>query len=289
MLGAGEFQPGIGGVPQRQTKRSRTGRVLYPRREMKPIASMRRAALLLFAGGSLVLAGGLARGQSPALPATPPTATRSPAAAPGAATAPTAAAVPAQPTAHRAEVTYSGGQLTITADDSSLNQILRDISRLTGMKITGGVEDQHVFGKYGPGAPSGILASLLAGTGSNMLLREGPTHTPVELILTPRNGGPTPPNPNAPGFNDESPSSSDQSSRQPTPPSPQAEAPPQPSAPQRQPASGFFGAPATGPGNAPSASADRTGASIPQSPNGIDTPQQIYQQLQQLQAPPSAR
>ena len=67
----------------------------------------------------------------------------------------------------------------------------------TGMKITAGVADQRVFGKYGPGAPAEILANLLDGTDSNMLLRETASAAPAELILTPQQWGLTPPNPNA--------------------------------------------------------------------------------------------
>jgi hypothetical protein len=92
-------------------------------------------------------------------------------------------------------VVYLRGQLEVDADNSSLNQILHDIGRATGMKITGGVADGRVFGTYGPGAPAAILESLLDGAGVNMLLKETATGSPAELILTPRNGPATPPNP----------------------------------------------------------------------------------------------
>ena len=98
---------------------------------------------------------------------------------------------------HRAQVHCEAGQLTIRADNSSLNGILQQISRCTGMKITGGVLDQRVFGNYGPAASGTVLATLLDGTGSNVLLRETAADRPAELILTPRTEGPTPPSPNA--------------------------------------------------------------------------------------------
>ncbi len=63
------------------------------------------------------------------------------------------------------------------------------------MKINGGVLDQRVFGKYGPAPASTVLATLLDGTGTNMLLLETASKQPAELILTPRTGGPTPPSP----------------------------------------------------------------------------------------------
>ncbi|MGI4829229.1 MAG: hypothetical protein ACRYFU_13700 [Janthinobacterium lividum] len=96
---------------------------------------------------------------------------------------------------HRARVNCAGGELAVHADNSSLNGILRSISQCTGMKITGGVADQRVFGDYGPAAPATVLATLLDGTGSNMLLSETAAAQPALLILTPRTGGATPPGP----------------------------------------------------------------------------------------------
>jgi hypothetical protein len=90
---------------------------------------------------------------------------------------------------NRAEVTFADGQLNVRANNSSLHQILRAISRATGMKITGGIADERVFGDYGPAAPSTVLATLLDGTGTNILLRDGDATRPMELILTPRTGG----------------------------------------------------------------------------------------------------
>ena len=77
---------------------------------------------------------------------------------------------PSQRPPNRAQVTYADGMLSVSADNSSLNQILRQIASSTGMKITGGVADERVFGHYGPATPAQILASLLDGTGSNMIL-----------------------------------------------------------------------------------------------------------------------
>lgn len=233
---------------------------------MDSIASVRRVAVFLLAVGGVA-----GFGQS-ALPPTSPTA-----AAPaglGAAAPAAAGATAGVNAAHRASVAYTDGKLGVVADNSSLNQILRDIARATGMKITGGVNDERVFGKYGPAAPADVLTELLDGTDTNMLLKESANRTPAELILSPRQGGPTPPNPNAPGFNDESDQDAaeqalqqqrqeqerqqqmqqlqqQQQAGQPTPPAPSASAP------------------------APAANA--------QPGTGVRTPQDIYQQLQQLQ------
>lgn len=162
-----------------------------------------------------------------------------------------------QPSPHRAEVTYTAGKLFVSANNSSLNQILRDISRETGMKITGGVADERVFGQYGPDAPSKILNTLLDGTGTNMLLLQATGTTPAELILTPRQGGPTPPNPNASTFED---NSTDTQASRPIL---------SPERPQYTPAT-------TVPSNPAAADSPQ------QSPNDVKTPQQIYEQLQRM-------
>jgi hypothetical protein len=182
-----------------------------------------------------------------------------------------------RPPSHPAEVTLNDGQLQVTADNSSLNQILREISRLTGMKITGGVTDERVFGKYGPAAPADILGDLLAGTGSNMMLRETAANFPEELILTPQTGGPTPPNPNASGFegdtvNDPSPPFSRPNLRAPyTPPEQIRPNPPVVDSSQTS--------TRIAPPSPPSTGGDTTSSS----PAGPQTPQQIYEQLQRLQ------
>ena len=107
------------------------------------------------------------------------------------------------PPTTRARVIYADSQLEVRADNSSLLQILHDISRETRMAITGGVADQHIFGDYGPGAPATVLATLLDGTGTNMLLQQDPfTGAPIELVLSQRAGAAPPSSPNGPGFDD---------------------------------------------------------------------------------------
>jgi hypothetical protein len=259
------------------------------------------------------LSASAARGQS-MLPSTAPTAL-----AVG-----TAGPVTAGTPVRRAEVEYSGGMLKVSANNSSLNQILREIGRQTGMKITGGVIEDHVFGTYGPAAASQVLTSLLDGTTSNVMIVENSANGPAELILTPRKGGVTPPNPNAELVTDDA----DQQTRPPTSPRTDPprragamwEHPPGPGGlPNGLPPSngGQTGTPINGgadlgtvPGAftpygqsppdaraqpetvlvnsdnpvtvpAPVTTAPADGTQ-PQSPNGVSTPQQIYEQLQKL-------
>jgi hypothetical protein len=188
------------------------------------------------------------------------------------ATTTAAPTTPAQRPARRADVKYEQGMLAVTADNSSLNQILREIGRTTGIKITGGVADERVFGKYGPLPTAAVLDALLDGTGSNMLFVKNDSGAPGELILTPRHGGVTPPNPNAPGFDDDAPTAE---SLPPPQPAPVAN-PSQPTASQ--------------PGATPAPAATTTPGTDASDPNAVKTPQQIFEQLQRLrqqQQPPT--
>jgi hypothetical protein len=174
---------------------------------------------------------------------------------------------PSQRPPQRAQVTYADGTLSVAADNASLNQILRQIAGDTGIKITGGVTEERVFGHYGPADPTQVLAALLDGTGSNMIFVHHDGDAASELILTPRQGGPTPPNPHAAAYDDRSePDEAPSQSMQ-----------PRPSAPIQ----GNPVIPPVIPGTAPGASP--TNSSQPDNnPNGVKTPQQIYEQLQRM-------
>jgi hypothetical protein len=142
------------------------------------------------------------------------------------------------------------------------------------MKISGGVTDERVFGHYGPAQPAEILAELLDGTGSNMIIEQRDPSAPAELILTPRQGGPTPPNPNAHAFDD-------RPERPDRPENPEPQENHSVQAVQPVP-NGPTTAPSVNPGTpAGAASSDPT---QPDSPNGVRTPQQIYEQLQRLRS-----
>lgn len=169
----------------------------------RPISYMSRLAPIPFAVvASLVFCASLVA-QSPRTSAKPSAQVSSlPALQPTTPEPPPPPLTPSQRPPNHAQVTYAGGMLSVSADNSSLNQILRQIGSSTGIKITGGVADERVFGQYGPATPAQVLASLLEGTGSNMVIAQRDTDQPAELILTPRQGGPTPPNPNAAAFDD---------------------------------------------------------------------------------------
>lgn len=165
----------------------------------------------------------------------------------------------------------------MVASNSSLDQILRDVSRETGMKITGGIKDERVFGNYGPAPAAQVLSALLDGTASNMMLVGSNGPTPAELVLTPRGGGPTPPNPNAAAAQEEEnqPAENGPSSevyRQ-APPLP----PDRPDNPDRPVNNGPQAGPAVGDAQPPSADDAQ-----PKSPNGVKSPQDIFKELQEM-------
>jgi len=231
-------------------------------------STMTCLAPIRFAAAGLALSA-LLSAQTPQTPQSkPPASTQAlstlPATQPTVPEQPQVPLTPMQRPPQPARVTFGNGMLSISAENSSLNQILRQISHDTGMKITGGVVDERVFGQYGPATPADVLAQLLDGTGSNMILEHRDGEANAELILTPRHGGPTPPNPNAAAFDDRP---QPQQTRLPQPD--QNPSAPLPGVP---PASVGETTPANPPGN----------ATQPDSPNGVKTPQEIYEQLQRM-------
>jgi hypothetical protein len=156
-----------------------------------------------------------------------------------------------QQPAKEAQIVFANGNLAIRADNSSLAAILQQIASNSGMKIEGLGSDERVFGNFGPGAPRDVLADLLVGTAYNqVLLGDLSNGAPRELILSPARGGATISSPtpqataNANGDDNES-----EAVEAPPPP------PPEPPAGSTQP-----------------------------SPPGVRTPQQLFEQLQQMRA-----
>jgi hypothetical protein len=77
--------------------------------------------------------------------------------------------------------------LTFETNNSSREQILTDVARLTGMVLSGLTNSPHVFGVYGPGNAREVLMDLLAGSGYNFVMVGGaPEGAPRELHLTPQ-------------------------------------------------------------------------------------------------------
>jgi hypothetical protein len=96
---------------------------------------------------------------------------------------------PANERPAEASVTWDSHGLLISAQNSSLRQILDSVAAATGAKVEGLGADQRIFGTYGPGKAHEVLTQLLDGTGYNVLMigdqGEG---TPRQIVLTSRNG-----------------------------------------------------------------------------------------------------
>lgn len=140
--------------------------------------------------------------QSPATPATPAQTApavhhrlhKKPAAAPAPVPPP-----PPQPTVAPslfeqppapATVTAAKNLLTVKAENSSLTQILHQVSSATGMRLDGLGGDERVFGNFGPGAPRDVLTTLLNGTSYNVVMvGDLPNGAPRELVLSSRAAG----------------------------------------------------------------------------------------------------
>jgi hypothetical protein len=156
-----------------------------------------------------------------------------------------------QQPAQDAQIVFANGNLSIHADNSSLAAILHQVASNSGMKIEGLGGDERVFGNFGPGTPRDVLADLLVGTAYNqVLLGDLSNGAPRELILSPTRGGAA-----APSAAPQVSANANAEDNEPE----AVEAPPPP--PQEAPA-----------------------ASGQQPPPGVRTPQQLFEQLQQMRA-----
>ncbi|HZP06105.1 MAG TPA: hypothetical protein VFB43_14480 [Terracidiphilus sp.] len=92
-----------------------------------------------------------------------------------------------------ATVVWDSQGLRIDAANSSLQQILKDVSTDTGTKVEGMNADQRVFGSYGPGPANEVLSQLLSGTGYNVLMiGDQGAGTPRQIVLSSKPSGPAP-------------------------------------------------------------------------------------------------
>lgn len=258
---------------------------------MRPAAYPVTALLLLCAHAASAQLTAQPR-PSAAIPATPPTQSVSdlPSAHPNAV---------ATNLIQASDVTWDGSDLTIAANGEPMPELLGRVAHETGMKITGGVPDERIFGKYGPAPVQVVLGQLFDGLSINMMLVNATQTKPKELLLTVRSGAASPPSTRQVSDNY-------QPRRQPQPIQPIAQQPP-PGSPQQRPnnqaAPSAFpplapppadntaftnnGNAATTANSTPTTSTPTTStspdSSQPQSPNGVKTPEQIFEELRKRQ------
>ena len=153
-----------------------------------------------------------------------------------------------------ATVVYDSRGLLIVASNSSLAQILKDVSTDTGAKVEGlgtdpRMTDQRIFGTYGPGPARDVISHLLDGSGYNILMvGDRGQGTPRRIVLSAQGGSTAQ---NTANKVPTQPSNDDTDADQPAP-EPEVEQPPPPPSP--------------------------TGPPVP-----LRTPQQIMQEVQQRQ------
>jgi hypothetical protein len=104
-------------------------------------------------------------------------------------------------------VVWDSHGLLIVASNSSLVQIMKEVSTVTGTKVEGMDIDQRVFGTYGPGPARDVLSQLLDGSGYDVLMiGDRGQGTPRRIVLTARSGSGTQrtvnPTPSAPSEED---------------------------------------------------------------------------------------
>jgi hypothetical protein len=102
---------------------------------------------------------------------------------------PTLAQLPATPP----QVSFHGGQLTISAQNSTLGDILKAVRAQTGATIDlPGAAPERVVGQFGPAPARDVLASLLNGSHFNYVLLGSPTDPSAldRVILLAKSGAP---------------------------------------------------------------------------------------------------
>jgi hypothetical protein len=99
------------------------------------------------------------------------------------------------------QVSFQGGQLTISAQNSTLGDILKEVRTQTNASIdVPGNAPERVVGHFGPGPARDVLTSLLNGSHFNYLLLGSPTDPNAldRVILMARSGGAVESNPQPP-------------------------------------------------------------------------------------------
>lgn len=97
---------------------------------------------------------------------------------------------PANDKPNQASVTWDSQGLRIDASNSSLHEILNEVSTLTGAKVEGMGPDERVFGAFGPGMAREVVSQLLHGSNYNVLMiGDQGQGAPRQIVLSSRTPG----------------------------------------------------------------------------------------------------
>ncbi len=90
-------------------------------------------------------------------------------------------AAAAKAASHPAQVTYTGGQLSVVANNNSLAETLAEIRNLTKAKVEGVQPGaaERVSGEFGPDTPRAVVGALLATSHYNFILVSPPGNPAV--------------------------------------------------------------------------------------------------------------
>lgn len=161
-----------------------------------------------------------ARGKTARPAAKPPQA--APPAAPAVPLAPPDPHWPANDRPKPAAITWDAQGLRIEASNASLQQILRQVSTLTGAKVEGLGGDERVYGAFGPGLARDVVSQLLQGSNYNVLMiGDQGQGAPRQIVLSARNATSmpaAPANANPDNSDDDSDVDTDDQAQPPTPP-----------------------------------------------------------------------
>lgn len=165
---------------------------------------------------------------------------------------------PVNDSPNKPSVTWDASGLKIQANNSSLHDILNQVSTDTGTKVEGLGTDERVFGEYGPGTARDVISQLLHGSSYNVLMiGDQGAGTPRQIVLSARRNAPNQAQGNRPTPQDQ----------------PDEDVPDQPEVDEQPP----MQPPMVNGGRPPM-------PEIPQGPPGAPrTPQQVLQELQQRQ------
>ena len=96
------------------------------------------------------------------------------------------------------DVTFRGGQLTITARNSTMSDVLNAVRQKTGASVDITTSsNERVVGKFGPGTPREVMAQLLNGSHYDYVLLGSPSNPNAlnKIVLMARAVGPEAPAP----------------------------------------------------------------------------------------------
>ena len=169
------------------------------------------------------------------------------------------------------QVSFQNGQLTIVAPNSTLADVLRAVKRQTGAEIEIPAATDRVVTRLGPGPARDVVAELLNGSRFNYVLLGSPedANALTRVVLVAKSGP------------ENAPPAPQPMTQPPAQAQAQAEIPPQPPSEENNDAEAADDSSEENNNAEPAAEAEQPAQ--PQDQQGVKTPQQMLQEMQQRQ------